>query len=229
MEIKKSPKVELESKKQLYFLCGLVLVLAVLLLGFEWATKDVKKFENVGVEDANFEEELVPQTLQQDVPPPPPPPPPAVVEELKIVEDTKEVADVEIATSEDDQKTQQQVVFTPPVVEEEDPAENQIFTIVEDMPVFPGGGEAALTAFISKNTRYPVVAAENGIHGRVICSFVVDKEGKVVDAVVLRGVDPSLDKEALRVINSQPRWKPGMQRGKPVKVKFTVPVLFRLN
>lgn len=228
MEIKKLPKADLESKKQLYFLMGCVVVLAVLFVGFEWSTKDVTKYDDAGVADANFEEEIVPITTQPDVPPPPPPPPPAVVEELKIVEDTKEVKDVEIASSEDNQNVKQEVVFQPPVVEEEDPAENQIFTIVEQMPEFPGG-EAALLTYISKNVKYPVVAAENGVQGRVVCSFVINKDGKVVDVEVARGIDPSLDKEAIRVLNTLPAWKPGMQRGKAVRVKYVVPVMFRLQ
>ena len=100
--------------------------------------------------------------------------------------------------------------------------------VVEEMPEFPGG-QAALMSFIAKSIKYPVVAQENGIQGRVTCSFVVNKDGSIVDAEVIRGIDPSLDKEALRVINTMPKWKPGKQRGKPVRVKFTVPINFRLN
>lgn len=229
MEIKKSPKADLEDKKQMFFLMGCVLVLAVIFVGFEWATKDVTKYDNAGVSDATFEEEIVPVTTQPDVPPPPPPPPPAAIEELTIVDDSKDVKDVEIISTEDDsKKAQQVVVFTPPAVEEEDPAENQIFTIVEQKPEFPGG-EAALLSWIGKNIKYPVVAAENGIQGRVVCKFVVNKDGKVGNVEVIRSVDPSLDKEAIRVLSQLPPFKPGMQRGKPVRVFYIVPVMFRLQ
>ena len=107
--------------------------------------------------------------------------------------------------------------------------ETKIFEVVEQMPSFPGG-QAALFEFLSKNIRYPVVAEENGIQGRVICQFVVNKDGSIVDVEVVRsGGDASLDKEAVRVIKSMPKWKPGKQRGKAVRVKYTVPVNFRLQ
>ena len=103
-----------------------------------------------------------------------------------------------------------------------------IFEVVENMPDFPGG-QAALMQYLAKNIKYPTIAQENGTQGRVIVQFVVNKDGSIVDAKVVRSVDPFLDKEALRVINTMPKWKPGMQRGKPVRVKFTVPVMFRLQ
>ena len=101
--------------------------------------------------------------------------------------------------------------------------------VVETMPEFPGG-QQALFKYLGENVKYPVIAQENGIQGRVICQFVVIKDGSIVDVVVVRSSgEPSLDKEALRVINSMPKWKPGKQRGKPVRVKYTVPVNFRLQ
>ena len=112
----------------------------------------------------------------------------------------------------------------PPKHEEE----NKVFDIVEQQPLFPGG-PAALMKYLSDHTKYPVVAQENGVQGRVTVQFVVNKDGSIVDAKVLRGVDPYLDKEAVRVIMGMPKWKPGMQRGKPVRVKYTVPVMFRLQ
>ena len=108
------------------------------------------------------------------------------------------------------------------------PEEQTIFEVVENMPDFPGG-QAALMQYLAKNIKYPTIAQENGTQGRVIVQFVVNKDGSIVDAKVVRSVDPYLDKEALRVINTMPKWKPGMQRGKPVRVKFTVPVMFRLQ
>ena len=119
-----------------------------------------------------------------------------------------------------------EVIATEPVKPKEE--ENKVFDVVEQMPSFPGGN-AALMNYLGQNIKYPVIAEENGIQGRVICAFVVNRDGSVVDAEVLRGVDPSLDKEALRVIGTMPKWKPGKQRGKPVRVKYTVPITFRLQ
>ena len=116
-------------------------------------------------------------------------------------------------------------VAAPKVVEEDDQV---IFQVVETMPTFPGGDQA-LFKFLSDNIRYPVIAQENGIQGRVICQFVVNRDGSIVDVEVVRSVDPSLDREAIRVIRSMPNWKPGMQRGKAVRVKYTLPVNFRLQ
>jgi protein TonB len=112
--------------------------------------------------------------------------------------------------------------------EEEEEEETQVFFIVEDMPEFPGG-EAALRQFIASAIKYPVIAQENGIQGRVYVTFVVNTDGSVADAKIARGVDPSLDKEALRVVNTLPKWKPGMQRGKAVRVSYTVPINFVLQ
>lgn len=112
----------------------------------------------------------------------------------------------------------------PPKHEEE----NKVFDIVEQQPMFPGG-TSALMKFLSENTKYPVVAQENGVQGRVTVQFVVEKDGSVSDVHVLRGVDPSLDKEAVRVVKSMPRWTPGKQNGTTVRVNYRVPVLFRLQ
>jgi protein TonB len=96
------------------------------------------------------------------------------------------------------------------------------------MPEFPGG-QAECMKWLAKNMKYPQISQENGVQGRVIVQFVVNSDGSIVDATVVRGVDPYLDKEALRVIGMMPKWKPGMQRGKAVRVKFTLPVMFRLQ
>lgn len=229
MEIKKSPKADLERNKSMYMLIGYVFILALIFVAFEWGSKDVTKHDLQGVGDVPVEEDIIPITMQQTPPPPPPPPAPVVEEIINIVEDDKEIAQVEIASTEDDQKEEQKIVkIAPAPVVEEDVEDTEIFTIVEEMPEF-AGGETALLKYISNAVKYPVIAQENGIQGRVICTFVVNKDGKVVDAQVVRGVDPSLDKEALRVINSMPPWKPGKQRGKPVRVKYTLPVTFRLQ
>lgn len=231
MEIKKSPKADLERGKTLSVLMGFVVGLAVLFVGFEWSTRDVMVVqESDGVADIIAEEEVEITRPENTPPPPPPPPAPVVTEVLNVVEDDVELEQQDILSSEDNQQEAQTAVYTPPAVveEEEEEAAQQIFTVVEEMPEFPGG-QMELLKYLGKAIKYPVIAQENGIQGRVVCAFVVNRDGSIVDAEVLRGVDSSLDKEALRVINSMPKWKPGKQRGKPVRVKYTVPVTFRLQ
>lgn len=230
MEVKKSPKADLEKGKTLSVLMGFVVGLAVMFVGFEWSTRDVMVVkESDQVQDIIAEEEVEITRPENTPPPPPPPPAPVVTEVLNVVEDDVELEQQDILTSEDTQEAAQTAVYTPPAVEEEEEeSAQQIFTVVEEMPEFPGGMNELLK-YLAKSIKYPVIAQENGIQGRVICAFVVNRDGSIVDAEVLRGVDPSLDKEALRVINAMPKWKPGKQRGKPVRVKYTVPVTFRLQ
>ena len=231
MEVKKSPKADLERGKTMSVLMGFIVGLAVLFVGFEWSTKDVMVVDETDqVQDVIADEEIE-ITRQENTPPPPPPPAaPAVAEVLTVVEDDVELADVEIASSEDDASAAQQETYVAPVVEEEEEEESaqQIFTVVEKQPEFPGG-MSELMKFLAKSIKYPVIAQENGIQGRVVCSFVVNRDGSIVDIQVMRGVDPSLDKEAVRVIGTMPKWKPGEQRGKPVRVRFILPVQFRLQ
>ena len=226
MQLKKSPKASLEDKKLIYVLMGLVLVLSICYVAFEWTEKEVTKYE-VTDTDFFFEEEIDIQQTSQETPPPPPPPAVQEVEVLNVVEDDVETETIEINT--EDEKDVE-VIIAPPVeapVEEEE--EEVIFMVVESMPEFPGG-QQALFKYLAENVKYPVIAQENGIQGRVICQFVVNKDGSIVDVVAVRSSgEPSLDKEAIRVIKSMPKWKPGKQRGKPVRVKYTVPVNFRLQ
>ena len=226
MQLKKSPKASLEDKKLTYVLMGLVLVLSICYVAFEWTEKEVTKYEVTDTEFF-FEEEIDIQQTTQETPPPPPPPAVQEVEVLNVVEDDVETETIEINT-EDDKDVE--VVIAPPVeapVEEEE--EEVIFMVVESMPEFPGG-QQALFKYLADNVKYPVIAQENGIQGRVICQFVVNKDGSIVDVVAVRSSgEASLDKEAIRVISSMPKWKPGKQRGKPVRVKYTVPVNFRLQ
>ncbi len=229
MELKKSPKADLEIKKNTFWLIGLVVALGVTLLAFEWTSKPAKADDLGTVQAQEVEEEIIPITREQQVQPPPPPPPPKVVEVLNIVDDEVKIEDeLEIQDSEADENT---VIDVAPVIEtaaEEEEEEAQVFFIVEDMPEFPGG-DLALRKYIANAIKYPVIAQENGIQGKVYVTFVVGKDGKVTNARIARGVDPSLDKEALRVVNSLPTWKPGKQRGKPVNVSYTVPINFVLQ
>ena len=226
MQLKKNPQASLEDKKLTYVLIGLVFVLSICYVAFEWTEKEVTKYEVVDTEFL-FEDEIDIQQTTQETPPPPPPPAVQEVEVLNVVEDDVEVEEIQIQT-EDDKDVE--VVIAPPVeAPEEEEEEEEIFMIVESMPEFPGG-QQAMMRYIAENIKYPVIAQENGIQGRVICQFVVEKDGKVSDFQVVRSSgEASLDKEAQRVIGSMPKWKPGKQRGKPVRVKYTLPVNFRLQ
>lgn len=227
MEIKKSPKADLESKKSTWMLIGYVIVLAFMFVAFEWSKRDKVIDTSQALTGHVFEEEMIPITQQPENTPPPPPEAPSVVELLNIVDDNANIEETVIASTEDiGEKVE--VKYVPVTVVEEEPEEQTIFEVVENMPEFPGGN-AALMQFLSKNIKYPTIAQENAIQGRVIIQFVVNRDGSVVDPVVMRSVDPYLDKEALRVISTMPKWKPGMQRGKAVRVKYTVPVTFRLQ
>ena len=158
-----------------------------------------------------------------------PPPPPAVTqaEILNIVEDDAEIEETTIVSAED-QAEFVEIQDDVPIVVEEPEEEEQIFQVVENQPEFPGG-MAELMKFLQKNIKYPSICQEQGIQGRVIVQFVVNTDGSIVDAQVIKPVNPYLDKEALRVISTMPKWIPGKQRGKAVRVRFTVPVTFRLS
>ena len=228
MEVKKSPKADLEGFKSTGVLIGFVLILAAVFVAFEWTEYDKKVTTDTGIVEPIFEEEMIPITEQEEPKQAPPPPAaPKMEEVLQIAENDADVEETTIKSSEDDDQAVE-IKYVEPVVEEEEPEEEEIFQVVEDPPAFPGG-MAALMKFLSKNINYPPIAAENGVQGRVIVQFVVNKDGTVVDPTVLRSVDPYLDKEAIRVIKLMPKWKPGMQRGKAVRVKYIVPVAFKLQ
>ena len=228
MEVKKSPKADLENKKTTNLLVGAIIILAVLFVGFEWSERDKKVVTDSGIQEVVFEEEIIPITEQeQPKQAPPPPEAPKMEEVLEIMDNDSQVEESTIQVS-DDTQAAVEVKYTPVEVEEEEVEEQQIFQVVEEMPEFPGGmGECM--KLLGKNIKYPTISQENGVQGRVIVQFVVNRDGSIVDPVVVRGVDPYLDKEALRVISSMPKWKPGKQRGNAVRVKYTVPVMFRLQ
>ncbi len=225
MEIKKNPGANLEKLKPIFFEIGLALAIGFVLLAFEW--KSTEKVDNsLGeLKDVVAEEEIIPVTRQEEVKPPEPAPQPQITEVLTIVENDVEIENEMEFTSEADQNTQVAVVE---VKEEEEQEEAQVFLIVEEMPEFPGG-DVELRKYIATNVKYPEIAKENGISGRVYIQFVINSKGMVTDVKVARGVDPVLDAEAIRVVQSMPAWKPGKQRGKPVKVSYTVPINFTLQ
>ncbi|MDD3561652.1 energy transducer TonB [Petrimonas mucosa] len=227
-EVKKSPKANIDALKLTSILMGMVVGISVLFFAFEWSSKTKKLDESIIVQDVLAEEEI--EITRRDPPPPPPPPPPApeTPEIIQVVEEKVETR-IEINTEDDASKRQMETFVPPPPpkpkVEE---VTEEIFVVVEEQPEFPGGN-AAMMKFLSDNIKYPVIAQENGIQGRVITNFVVERDGSITDVQVVRGVDPSLDKEAVRVIQSMPKWKPGKQRGSAVRVRFTLPVVFRLQ
>lgn len=232
MQVKKYPNVDLDRYHNFFVEIGLVLALGICFFAFELKTpvKEVKTLGGVTVQE--IETEIIPITRQEPVRAPEPPPPPRVVEVLNIVANDVEVEkDLEIEDTEADAATAIEVTPIATTVkreEEKEEKEEPIFYIVEEMPEFPGG-EMALRKYIAASIKYPVIAQENGIQGKVYVNFVVDKEGRVTNAKVIRSVDPALDKEALRVVNSLPRWKPGKQQGDPVRVAFSVPISFVLQ
>ncbi len=227
MELKKSRKANLEKNRVIFFEIGLVIALAVTLIAFEWKGSGKTELNYETPENLTLDEEIMPITRQQDVVKPPPPPKPEIAEVLNIVEDDIEIEnEFIIADAEADQETEVEIrdYVELPMVEEE--FEEEVFFIVEDMPRFNGQNNDEFRKYIGENLRYPVIAAENGISGKVYVQFAVNSKGKVVDAVVVRGVDPALDKEAVRVVTGSPKWSPGKQRGKAVKVQFTFPINF---
>ena len=230
MEQKKTEAANLEKKRTFFLEIGLAVTLLIFLGVFESSTKVEKADELIGNQMAAEDIEEIMITRQEDIQlPPPPPPKQQVAEILEILDDKVEVEDIAPIEELDDND---KVDFTAPVeeiqVEEEKPEEPEIFFIVEEMPQFPGG-ETALRKYIAENVRYPELAKENDIQGTVYVRFVVDEKGKVTNVELLRGVDPLLDKEALRVVQSLPNWKPGKQRGKAVKVSHSVPIKFALK
>ena len=227
MKSKKSEKASLEKNKIVYILMGFIFVLSLCFVALEWGDEVKKIIPISDIWDGIPDDLDIPQTQQQT--PPPPPPQIQEINALIVVDDNKEVESVDITS--EDIKTDE-VIIAPPVEEipDEDPdPDDVIFRVVEVKPEFPGG-DKALFKYLSENVKYPVMAQENGIQGKVVCQFVINKDGSIVDIEVVRSAgDPSLDKEAVRVIKSMPKWKPGKQRNQPVRVKFTLPVNFRLQ
>jgi protein TonB len=226
MEVKKSSKASLEDKKTIFIMMGFVLVLSLVYIAFEWTEQEVKIYD-AGTAAIDQEEEIEVIQTAEVLPPPPPPQVPEVIEVFNVVEDDVQTAEIEIDTedNEDREVVVQAPVATGPVAEEDTDIP---FVVVESMPAFPGG-DAALFKYLGESIKYPVIAQESGIQGRVICQFTVNRDGSIVDIEVVRSVDKSLDAEAIRVISKMPRWTPGKQRGKTVRVKYTLPVNFRLQ
>ena len=228
MEIKKSERADLERGKGTSLLIGFVIALGVMFVALEWTQREVEdNSELYTARDVSLNEEMIPITLPEKKTVPPPPAAVTKAEIIEIVEDDADIEEDIMASTEDNVEWVDIDEYDVVTVEPE-PEEEEIFMVVEDQPEFPGG-TAALLEYLRKNIKYPAICRENNIQGRVLVTFIVNKDGAIVEPEVVKSVNPSLDKEALRVSSQMPNWKPGSQRGKPVRVKYTVPVNFRLN
>lgn len=224
MEAKKNPKADLNKKTGLFLNIGLVVSLLLVITAFEWRFYDDGELMDLGQVADEFEDVMeIPPTEQ-----PPPPPPkiqqPEIIEvpdEEEIEEEIEVDLDVEIT----EETVVEDIVFDEPVEEE---VAEEIFTIVEDQPQ-PKGGMAAFYEFIGKKLKYPAQARRMGIEGKVFVEFVVDKDGTITDVKAIKGIGAGCDEEAIRVIQSSPKWNAGKQRGRPVKVRMILPITFKLG
>lgn len=231
METKKNPKVDLENKKLMFVEFGLIVALVVVLGAFEYKTYD----KDLSMLDTNnqmtIEEEQIPITMETPPPPPEMPKAPVLSEVIEIVEDDITIEEDILINTEDDASLGIEIKEYVASAGEEEVVEEEAIplAIVEEKPKFMNGDENTFTKWVFERIVYPEVAKENGVQGRVVLSFIVDADGSVKNVVVLRGVDPSIDKEAVRVVSSSPKWTPGRQRDKAVKVKYNFPLNFQLR
>lgn len=229
MKPKKTEKADLEKRRGLYLEIGLVVVLAAALVAFNIKSYDAKKIE---VQQRTAEDEIEETVIQtqDDTPPPPPPPEPEVVTtEVNIIENDAESENELNMDVFDKLEKQENVEIAQVTVEdEEEEVEDEIFQVVEQDPEYPGGVDA-LYKFIQQNLKYPQLAKENNITGRVFVQFVVEKDGSVSNVKAARDIGGGCGAEAVRVIKSMPKWTPGKQRGKAVRAAYTLPVNFVLQ
>lgn len=231
MEVKKSPKASLENKRLLFAEIGFVVALLAILIAFNWTSKE-KQVATLETEAAPVEvEDMVPIT--QETPPPPEAAPkiPILSDQIDVVDDNIKIDDNMFQNLEDDSNTGVEIMdYIESAPEEETVEEEAIpFQLVEEKPKFNGGDANEFSKWVNSKLVYPEIAKENGVQGRVTLQFTVNADGTVSNVKVLRGVDSSLDKEAVRVVSSSPKWTPGKQRDRAVKVTYTFPVIFQLR
>jgi len=239
MELKKNPKADLRRNSGMYFVIGLAVVMFLVWRGLEWKTYEKTNEYDTSMNVEDMLDEEVPMTEQ--IKTPPPPPPPAAPEIIEVVEDEEEVEETVIESTETSQE--EEVIEVEDVeVEEIDEDIDVPFAVIEDVPIFPGcesekgkGAKAMRICFqskmqkhISKNFRYPEIAQEMGVQGRVNVMFVIQKDGSI-GGVRMRGPDKNLEKEAARIIAKLPKMTPGKQRGRAVRVPFSIPITFKLQ
>ncbi len=230
MKTKKSLLADLENKRVLFVEIGLVVALAVVLGAFEYKTYE----RNVTIVTADIqqviEEEQIPVTMETPPPMPEAPKTPILSDAIEIVDDDIIIEEDIFIETEDDASFAVEIRDYVNYHEEESVEEEEIpLAIVEEKPTFMGGDENTFTKWVLQRIIYPAVAQENGVEGRVVLSFIVDADGFVKDVTILRGVDPSIDKEAIRVVSSSPKWNPGRQRDRNVKVRFNFPLNFQIR
>lgn len=231
MEVKKSEKASLENKRLLFTEIGFVVALIAICFAFNWSSTE-KEVATLETEVANVEvEDMVPIT--QETPPPPEAAPkiPILSDQIDVVDDNIKVDDNMFQNLEDDANSGVEIMdYIESAPEEETVEEEAIpFQLVEEKPSFNGGDANEFSKWVNSKLVYPEIAKENGVQGRVTLQFTVNADGTVSNVKVLRGVDSSLDKEAVRVVSSSPKWKPGKQRDRAVKVTYTFPVIFQLR
>ncbi len=234
MEPKKNPKADLSRNSSLYFVLGLFVVMAIVYGAFEWKTYDESNNYDISMNVDDLLDEEVPMTEQ--IKTPPPPPPPAAPEIIEVVEDEEEVEETVIESTETSQE--EEIVEVEDVIVDEVEEDVDVpFAVIEDVPIFPGCENekdkracfnSMIQKHISKNFRYPEIAQEMGIQGRVSVMFVIQKDGSIGN-VRMRGPDKNLEKEAARIIGKLPKMTPGKQRGRAVRVPFSIPITFRLQ
>lgn len=228
MEAKKTPRADLENRRGLFLEIGLAVILAAALVAFNIKSYD-KEVKEVSTRTADVEIDAdIIQTAEDTPPPPPPEEPEVVATELNVVEnDAEDIHEVGIINAE--AKADEALEFTRVEVKEEvEEAEEEVFLVVEEDPEFPGGLDA-LSKFIADNIKYPQLAKENNITGKVFVSFVVEKDGRVGQVKILRDIGGGCGNEAVRVVKMMPKWKPGKQRGKAVRTQYNLPVNFDLS
>ena len=221
MEIKKSRKADLQNKRGLLLEIGLVVSLGLVILAF-WYTPKERKIEKLDLQTAIVEEQITEITRQDQKPPEPP-----KKVEVKVIADLLQVVtnDTKI-TTEVDFATE---VIQQVEVQEEEIEDDQPFLIAETMPSFQGGDLNTFRTWVQQNVRFPQIALENGIQGRVVLTFVIEKDGRLTNIEVLQTPDRSLSEEAIRVLSKSPKWSPGKQRNQAVRVKYNLPVDFRVQ
>ena len=226
MEIKKSPKADLQNKRGLLLESGLAVALAIVIGAFAWTPKE-HRIEQVDLNYAIVEEEITEITRQDQKPPEPP-----KKVEVKVIADLLQVVtnDTKIETSMTfDEFDEDAEVFQEVEVVEEEIVDDEPFLIVETMPTFQGGDLNTFRNWVQSNVRFPQLGLENGIQGTVVLSFVIEKDGSLTNIQVLRTPDRSLAEEATRVLQKSPKWTPGKQRNQVVRVKYNLPVVFRVQ
>lgn len=226
MEIKKSPKANLDDKRLTFTLIGLVVALFIIWRIFEVRSYDKQQFDTFTRTVEVMDEEM--EITKQEQPKPQVQAPKPQVTQIQVVEDDTEVEDIDINAEVDQNEVIEEYVYEAPEIEEEEIVEEEVFLSVEENPEFPGG-TAKLLEYVRKNLKYPMMARESDIQGRVFVGFVVEKDGSISNVQVIRGIGGGCDEEAVRVVQSMPKFKPGKQRGNPVRVQYTLPIVFKLQ